>query len=909
MFVRLKNRQERLIVLLAAGIVIVGSIIYLVSYQYLFKTTDDASAAAAVWGFDTAGDYTIAESTKVEVASGEAHLIAVDQTDNDNTATGFSGGTHSNTQWDAANSWVELDATGQTSGSGNFTSRIIDAGGSAAWTTLAWTPRYPYFKELPDSVGADSGYATGTLNMTGNLGLWHMNEASWNGAANEVVDSSGSGSNCVRQGSASVTTTGKFSNAGAFDGTTDSLSCGNAASLANLATFTYAAWIKPLDITTNGFSGILGKYDFYNFGGMFVDNTGAFNGYREYLTTSALSASNASVVSVGNWYHTVMTYNESGDRKIHLYLNGAELSYVTQTASVGTMRDDSNLNLTISNATANRTFNGIIDEVAVFNRVLGDDEIMNMYKRGALRLKYQVRSCAQSNCSDGIFIGPDGTTSAYYSETTTSTVGLPSKTLVDIGNNRYFQYKAFYETDNASYTPELSSVAISPTHYPGDSPTVVNKTGMAFAKLTGLTDTVTTGTVTYQVSSNGSTWYYHDGSRWDVASGVSQSNSTTDITKNISTLHQQVGNGSFYFKAFLQSSSSSQYTKLDRVALTYDTTETSEKTITYPKIKSIKIGDGSGVTKTREIPIIIEGDNLLRFKVETDKAKLSDTRQWIRYEGKDAPFVFTLPEGEGIKTLYFRFLSWDGGEINDFAKTVVLNTVAETVCTAPETKWECTIPVRYCVPGKGEESCSIPEWTCTAPASVCNLPKKKDASKDTGGGSTQFTTSTQEAVGPIKVEPIKVEAPSEGELIQQPSSTKKLVQGLDEGDLFMVSSTGKQSSAVYLYQYGRKRPFINDKIFLSWFESFDKAVLKSVTQEEADAIPLGNAVPYKAGSRLVKIKNRPEVYEVMENGRLCHIANEFKAVEKYGFKWNKMVSDISFSSLLNTYHIDPKCEL
>jgi len=50
------------------------------------------------WPFTIAGNYTVSDATKVEVADGVAKLIAVDQTDNDNTSTGFGGGTHNQTR-------------------------------------------------------------------------------------------------------------------------------------------------------------------------------------------------------------------------------------------------------------------------------------------------------------------------------------------------------------------------------------------------------------------------------------------------------------------------------------------------------------------------------------------------------------------------------------------------------------------------------------------------------------------------------------------------------------------------------------------------------------------------------------------------------------------------------------------
>ena len=85
---------------------------------------------------------------------------------------------------------------------------------------------------------------------------------------------------------------------------------------------------------------------------------------------------------------------------------------------------------------------------------------MDHYRRGALRLKYQVRSCDDSACSGEAFIGPDGTNSSYYSEVNNTSLGLPSFSLTNVDDNQYFQYKITFETSNSTYTPELNNVTV-----------------------------------------------------------------------------------------------------------------------------------------------------------------------------------------------------------------------------------------------------------------------------------------------------------------------------------------------------------------------------------------------------------------------------------------------------------------
>lgn len=88
--------------------------------------------------------------------------------------------------------------------------------------------------------------------------------------------------------------------------------------------------------------------------------------------------------------------------------------------------------------------NGSLDDVAVFNRALSSAEILNIYKKGVERLKLQARFCSQLNCSDGTFAGPDNSASTYFTD-----INSPAD-LGAFSNSRYFQYKAFFETDDTN---------------------------------------------------------------------------------------------------------------------------------------------------------------------------------------------------------------------------------------------------------------------------------------------------------------------------------------------------------------------------------------------------------------------------------------------------------------------------
>ena len=154
----------------------------------------------------------------------------------DNTQSEFDAGTYSDTQWDGGNSWVELDATGLTNGSGNFISDIHDATADSSWDTFAWAPNQPFYKELPDSAATETAYANGNADMTDNVLLMHMDESS-----GTITDSSGQGNNGIYNG-VLYSQTGKINTTMGFDGD-DYIDLGSDLSL-DIANGTVATWLK-----------------------------------------------------------------------------------------------------------------------------------------------------------------------------------------------------------------------------------------------------------------------------------------------------------------------------------------------------------------------------------------------------------------------------------------------------------------------------------------------------------------------------------------------------------------------------------------------------------------------------------------------------------------------------------------
>jgi len=136
------------------------------------------------------------------------------------SATSFSQGIFNDTQWDSGNEWVKLDATGLTNGTGEYVSEVIDAGVSVSWTDMTWVSSRPTFKELPNSLGVETIYVAGNVDMTNNILLMHLNESS-----GTIVDSSGITGDGTYNG-ALWSQPGRFNTSIGFDGVDDFVDVG-----------------------------------------------------------------------------------------------------------------------------------------------------------------------------------------------------------------------------------------------------------------------------------------------------------------------------------------------------------------------------------------------------------------------------------------------------------------------------------------------------------------------------------------------------------------------------------------------------------------------------------------------------------------------------------------------------------
>ena len=358
----------------------------------------------------------------------------------------FNNGTFYQTFYNTSG-FVQLNATNTT---GNFTSQIFNAGGSSTWNNISWTSSA--IGELPSNQEVETSFGSGNANMTGNVLLMHFNNASNYGENDtHVYDFSGNGNNGSVT-SATWTSSGKLNGAMEFDGSDDYVDCGNDGSLTfgSGDSFTYSAWIYQIS-AQSGWRGIV-----------YHGATGESQGHIGLqATTRYLSGgtgdgstwqthSSTYAPSLNTWVHVAITLDRNLN-VLKLYAEGIEVgnfshSYVPTATSVGLRIGEGNPN--------SERFNGTMDEVAIWNRTLTATEIQDIYKRGATRLNLTVQNCSSDDCSGGTW--------QDINDTSPQDLNLTSQ---------YFQYKYEFETDNASYSPELYNVSLD---YDNPTSPVVN---------------------------------------------------------------------------------------------------------------------------------------------------------------------------------------------------------------------------------------------------------------------------------------------------------------------------------------------------------------------------------------------------------------------------------------------------
>ncbi|MGB5062941.1 MAG: LamG-like jellyroll fold domain-containing protein, partial [Candidatus Competibacter sp.] len=348
------------------------------SYSWDFGNGITSTARTAMVTYNTPGTYTArltvtgpsgasATSTKTILVTaalpvadfganpvtGKAPLVA--------TFTNTSSGTTTSYQWDFGDGTTSTDSypTHTYAKAGTYTVKLTATG----------------------PAGSNTKTKTSYITVAGDSGLvaaYSFDEAS----GNTVVDTSGQGNHGAINGA--TRTTGKFGNALSFNGSSNWVTIPDADSLDLTTNMTLEAWIYPKNLadrrpilakqgTTNGTPARGFMFSAGDYSGSGKVETELF---KDESNSSSLTSSTA--LNTSGWQHVAFVYQyvADGTSKMTLYINGVAKG--SSTTAVGPVQKNTqplDLGRYYWDSSYARYFNGLIDEVRIYNRALSATEI------------------------------------------------------------------------------------------------------------------------------------------------------------------------------------------------------------------------------------------------------------------------------------------------------------------------------------------------------------------------------------------------------------------------------------------------------------------------------------------------------------------------------------------------------
>ncbi len=241
---------------------------------------------------------------------------------------------------------------------------------------------------------------------SGLVGHWTFDgpKMAWASSTAEVLDSSASSieGDMINMDQQSATA-GKMGQGMRFDGINDYINIGAATPHNNVPRKTITAWIKPSTVGEASLGRIVEKsqssgdetttpgngfiFGVCNDGWLCTSNRLFF--LQSFMPTDyGMWSSASNSLPIGVWSFVAVTYdNSSYTNKPIFYINSVVSTRTeSNSPSGGTAPDDSAVALVIGNrAPGDRTFNGNIDDVRIYNRILSQAEVKRLYELGGGR--------------------------------------------------------------------------------------------------------------------------------------------------------------------------------------------------------------------------------------------------------------------------------------------------------------------------------------------------------------------------------------------------------------------------------------------------------------------------------------------------------------------------------------------
>jgi chitodextrinase len=258
-------------------------------------------------------------------------------------------------------------------------------GSGCSGFALIASPSGTSYNNLGLTAGTTYSYRVRATDAAGNLGPYsNVFSASTpsglvaaysfgEGSGSSVVDASGNG-NAGTVAGTTWSASGKFGNALSFNGTSARVTVADAASFHLTSGMTLEAWVNPA-VVTSAWRDVIYKGD-DNYYLEATSTTGGRPVVGSIFDGSYGEALGPAVLGTGTWAHLAATYDGS---TLRLYVNGTAVSSI---AKSGSLRTSTNPLQIGGDSLYGQYFQGLIDEVRVYNVALSAPQIQADMKLG-----------------------------------------------------------------------------------------------------------------------------------------------------------------------------------------------------------------------------------------------------------------------------------------------------------------------------------------------------------------------------------------------------------------------------------------------------------------------------------------------------------------------------------------------
>jgi chitodextrinase len=332
------------------------------TYRYRVRAVDAAGNLGSYSGIATTTTQAVADTTPpsaptnlaaTAVSSSQVNLTWTASTDN----VGVTGYRVERCQGDGCTGFAQVGAPSTASfgdsglsASTSYTYRVVavDAAGNVSAYSVAASTSTPAGSVLPAGLVAAYSFDAGS--------------------GSSVADVTGNGNTGAMTGGVSWSPAGRYGGALSFNGSSGLVQVAASPSLGLSGAMTLSGWIDPAASQSGWRTIVQRQVDAYflnasnGSGALRPSGGGTLGGSVQWVGGTTPSP-------VGSWTHLALTYDGSA---LRLYVNGVQAATL---AASGTIQSSSSPLFIGGNQPYGEYFNGLIDDVRVYNRALSPAEI------------------------------------------------------------------------------------------------------------------------------------------------------------------------------------------------------------------------------------------------------------------------------------------------------------------------------------------------------------------------------------------------------------------------------------------------------------------------------------------------------------------------------------------------------